>query len=275
MTSRFAHIFESGCQVNKKSLWKNSNVISLSEDVNRVFSQNIIHKTVTQQNSWSKWRFSTVCWETAWGWWQIVAIFWVLLIPHINKGHGRTFQLLTWHTVISRNMGLHCHVNLCETRHKTGTPNILTKSLQVLYSSAEASMLWKAIWLYLLVNCNKNDITFSVTVLWPLREDHREHVRKKMREYICDETTFPVLHRLWEVLRVVPRTLRGHPAVRGGKKLTTTFAQSATQILSTTDPTVAGCAWSRRWDGPRASGKPSRPSGAPPERTSKSTVNHK
>ena len=183
-----------------------------------------------------------------------------------------------------------CIVMLIFARHVTRNAlSILTKSLQVLYSSAEASMLWKAIWLYLLVNFNKNIVTFTLTVLWSLREDHRELVQESAglhlrrlhawprghRPLLSVPAALPVLHRLWEVLRVVPRTLRGHPAVRGGKKLTTTFAQSATQILSATDPTVAGCAWSRRWDGPRASGKPSRPSGAPPERTSKSTVNHK
>ena len=126
-----------------------------------------------------------------------------------------------------------CIVMLIFARHvTTNALSILTKSLQVLYSSAEASMLWKAIWLYLLVNFNKNVVTFTVTVLWSLREDHRELVQESAglhlrrlhawprghRPLLSVPAALPVLHRLWEVLRVVPRTLRGHPAVRGGKK---------------------------------------------------------
>ena len=126
-----------------------------------------------------------------------------------------------------------CIVMLIFARHVTRNAlSILTKSLQVLYSSAEASMLWKAIWLYLLVNFNKNVVTFTLTVLWSLREDHRELVQESAglhlrrlhawqrghRPLLSVPAALPVLHRLWEVLRVVPRTLRGHPAVRGGKK---------------------------------------------------------
>ena len=127
-----------------------------------------------------------------------------------------------------------CIVMLIFARHvTTNALSILTKSLQVLYSSAEASMLWKAMWLYLLlVNFNKNIVTFTLTVLWSLREDHRELVQESAglhlrrlhawprghRPLLSVPAALPVLHRLWEVLRVVPRTLRGHPAVRGGKK---------------------------------------------------------
>ena len=126
-----------------------------------------------------------------------------------------------------------CIVMLIFARHVTTKAlSILTKSLQVLYSSAEASMLWKAMWLYLLVNFNKNIVTFTLTVLWSLREDHRELVQESAglhlrrlhawprghRPLLSVPAALPVLHRLWEVLRVVPRTLRGHPAVRGGKK---------------------------------------------------------
>lgn len=177
-----------------------------------------------------------------------------------------------------------CIVMLIFARHvTTNALSILTKSLQVLYSSAEASMLWKAMWLYLLVNFNKNVVTFTLTVLWSLREDHREACPRK-----CG-TTFATTARVAE--RAPTFTVcAGSPTsstsvVRSAPSGTTDTAwascsarrkkmTSATQILSTTDPTC-GCAWSRRWDGPRPSGKPSRPSGAPPERTSKSTVNHK
>ena len=158
------------------------------------------------------------------------------------------------------------------------------------------STVWTG--LYLLVNYNKNVVTFTVTVLWSLREDrsYREHVQENAgvhwrRLHACPREHPPV-----------PAALRRDPVLhrlRGGKNGRVQFPQILPN--SPTDPTFPGCALSRRWDGPgrgagrgRPAGQPasqpaSQPTayralatrgqgekslkGSPPERTSKSTFN--